>query len=399
MSTCPLCTIPQREKLLYSDDLVYVVETKEKKGHKVRLMSSAIRHTDKPTFEEQLRVKAKLIEYMNKYMGIKSWYFCDSTHCSLPEHYHFVACDAESSDPNEMLLLADTKKVRFPLKQNILTGIPAHNEKEHISDVVTKAKKYGDVYVVSNGSTDNTAELAVNAGAKVLDVDWSGYGKALQEIFKYAKYKEYEVLITLDGDGQHDPDEIPKFLDKIQDSDIVVGNRFSVPNGMPYHRRVVIQGINMIYGIGDTQCGFRAYNKHAINTLNITTDGMGASLDIINKAKEKSLNITDVPCTVTYNKPEHPAKFIYQGLNLIEIIFWGAVWNNPYTYIGIPTAILFITSILSGLYTTGLYLETFRLNISMALICGISFIASIMLGTITFIISMQRRLIKELNVK
>jgi hypothetical protein len=71
MSECSLCTIPQREKLIYTDELVYVVETKDKKGHKIRLMSSIIRHSDKPTFEEQIRVKAKLIEYMNKYVGIK----------------------------------------------------------------------------------------------------------------------------------------------------------------------------------------------------------------------------------------------------------------------------------------------------------------------------------------
>jgi len=398
MSECSLCTIPQREKLIYTDELVYVVETKDKKGHKIRLMSSIIRHSDKPTFEEQIRVKAKLIEYMNKYVGIKPWYFCDSTHCSIPEHYHFVACDAESTDPEEMALLDNTLKVKFPLGHNILIGIPAYNEQDNIKDVVKESKKYGDVLVVSNGSTDGTAFLAKSYGAKVLEFDWSGYGRALQEIFKYAKVNDYDVLITLDGDGQHDPNEIPKFLDKIQDSDIVVGNRFSVTNNMPYHRRVVVQGINMIYGIGDTQCGFRAYNKFAIDRLHLA-DGMEASLEIINRAREKGLNITDVPCNVTYNKPEHPTKFIYQGLTLIEIIFWGAVWNRPYTYIGIPTAILFLTSLFSGLYTTGLYLETFKLNISMALICGISFIASLMLGTITFIISMQRRLVKELNVK
>jgi glycosyltransferase involved in cell wall biosynthesis len=362
-------------------------------------MSSIIRHSDKPTFEEDLRVKSKLIEYMNKYCGIKPWYFCDSTHCSIPEHYHFVACDADSTDPREMDLLADTKKVKFPLRQNILIGIPAHNEKEHISEVVTQAKKYGDVFVVSNGSTDDTADLAASAGAKVLDVEWSGYGRALQEIFKYAKYNEYDVLITLDGDGQHNPEEIPNFIDEIDSADIVVGNRFITENKVPFHRKVIIQGINTIYGVGDTQCGFRAYNKDAIKKLKLTTDGMGASLEIINRAKEMNLKIVDIPCKVTYNKPEHPTKFIYQGLTLVEIIFWGTVWDRPYTFLGIPTFLLFCISLFSGAYTTLLYFETFKLNISMALICGLSFISFLILGNITFIISMQRRLVKELSIK
>jgi glycosyltransferase involved in cell wall biosynthesis len=399
MYNCPLCTIPQREKLLYSDEYVYVVETKESKGHKVRLMCCTHRHTDQPTFEERVRVQTKLIETMDKIMGIKSWGLVDSTFCTIPEHFHMVACDTESVDPTEMEQFKTTPKVMFPITQKILIGIPARNEKKNIASVINGSKKYGDVLVVSNGSKDGTDIIARACGAKVLKFFWAGYGRALQEIFKYAKENNYDYLITIDGDGQHDPTEIPMFLDKIQHSDIVVGNRFATENDIPYHRMIVIQGINKVYGIGDTQCGFRAYNKFAINKINITADGMEASLDIINKAKEKSLNITDVPCKVTYNKPEIPTKFIYQGLTLIEIIFWGAVWNRPYTYLGIPTFILFLISIFTGLYTTGLYFETFKLNISMALICGLSFISFLMLGTITFIISMQRRLVKELNVK
>lgn len=395
--SCPLCTIPQREKVLYIDNLIYIVQPKDMKGHKVRLMSSIIRHSDKPTFEEDLRVKSKLIEYMNKYCGIKPWYFCDSTHCSIPEHHHFVACDADSTDPREIDLLADTKKVRFPFKQNILIGIPAHNEQDYIADVVIASKKFGDVLVVSNGSEDGTVLLAKQHGAIVQDHKWSGYGKALQEIFKYAKHNDYDALITLDGDGQHNPDEIYNFIDEIDSADIVVGNRFTTENNIPFHRNVVIQGINKIYGIGDTQCGFRAYNKNAINKLRLTTEGMETSLEIINRAKELNLKIVDIPCTVVYNKPEVPKKFIYQGLTLVEIIFWGAVWDRPYTFLGIPTFILFCISLFSGMYTTWLYFETFKLNISMALICGLTFISFLVLGNITFIISMQRRLVKELS--
>jgi len=397
---CPLCTIPDREVLIYSDGLVYLVKTIKMKGHKVRVMCSIRRHTNDPTFPEKMAVFSVIYDYMNTVMGVESWYLMDSTFCTIPEHYHLVACDTISDDTQETELMNKTPKMKYPIKQKVLIGVPAHNEEKHIADIVRESKKYGDVFVLNNASTDKTEEIATSEGALVHSYSWGGYGKALQEIFKYAKQNEYKVLITIDGDGQHNPQEIPNFLSQIKKSNIVIGNRFITDSNIPFHRRVVIQGLNKIYGIGDTQCGFRAYDKTAINELNLTEDGMEASLEILNRAKENCLTISEVPCIITYDEPEKPIhKVIYQGMVLIEIMFWGAVWGKPYTFLGIPALILLLTSVFTGIWTLSLYLTTYRLIPSLALICGISFISALTLATITFIITMQRRLLKELGVR
>jgi glycosyltransferase involved in cell wall biosynthesis len=398
--SCPLCTIPDREILLYSDSLVYLVKTIDLKGHKTRVMCSIRRHSKEPTFTEKIQTFSVIYDYMNFAMCVEPWFLVDSTYCSIPDHYHLVACDTISTDPEEKIQMWKTPKIIFPIKQNILIAVPAHNEEKHIGEVIREAKKHGDVLVVVNGSTDKTAEIAKSEGAIVQNHSWSGYGRALQEIFKYAKEQNYKLLITIDGDGQHNPKEIPNFIFNNKKSDIIVGNRFSSENKTPFHRKVVIQGINKIYGIGDTQCGFRAYNRRAIEILNIAEDGMNASLEILNKAKESNLTISDIPCVVTYNDPEKPFhRVFYQGMTLIEIIFWGAIWSRPYTFLGLPAFLLFLISIGSGSYAFYLYLSLGYLIPSLALICGISFLSSMALGTITFIITIQRRLSKELGVR
>ena len=111
-SECPLCSIPEREPILYSDDIIYLVKTSKMKGHKVRVMACTYRHTDNPTIDEQVRMFITIQKHMSvNCPGI--WYLCDSTHCSIPQHAHFVACDGLGT-PEELELLSRTEKVRFP---------------------------------------------------------------------------------------------------------------------------------------------------------------------------------------------------------------------------------------------------------------------------------------------
>ena len=208
-SECPFCTIPERESLLYEDDLVYLVSTLDLKGHKVRVMVATKRHTTEPTFEELVKAYTVLYDYMNL-QGLDEWFICDSTFGRWPDHWHRVSCDLLGT-PKELELLAKTSKVKFPLRR-IMVGIPAHNEAKHIVQVINEARKYGDVVVYDDGSTDYTADLSRDAGAHVIVGGVNrGYGLALKKLFEYAR-NCYDILITLDGDGQHDPSEIPLFL-------------------------------------------------------------------------------------------------------------------------------------------------------------------------------------------
>jgi len=115
----------------------------------------------------------------------------------------------------------------------VVAAIPCFNTEPFIADVVTKAKKYVDqVIVVDDGSTDGTAEAAKAAGATVISHGMNkGYREATKSCFAAAKANAADVLVTLDGDGQHNPDEIPSVLSPVlnKEADLVIGSRFLQP--------------------------------------------------------------------------------------------------------------------------------------------------------------------------
>src|SRR2546426_46282 len=106
--------------------------------------------------------------------------------------------------------------------------IPAYNEQERISEIVRRTKKFvNKIIVVDDGSADKTAESARNAGARVISYENNkGKGYALRLGFKSAFRLNPSVVITLDADGQHRPEEMPKFINALKDCDMVLGSRF-----------------------------------------------------------------------------------------------------------------------------------------------------------------------------
>ncbi len=116
----------------------------------------------------------------------------------------------------------------------IIAVIPCFNEENFIGDIVTRARIYADkVIVIDDGSTDNTSEVAKAAGAEVIRHERRrGAGAATKSGFEAAKTNNADILVTLDGDRQHDPDEIPQVLAPILSckADLVIGSRFLQPN-------------------------------------------------------------------------------------------------------------------------------------------------------------------------
>jgi len=111
---CPLCSIPKYESLLYEDDKIYLVSTKDLRGHKVRVMAVTKRHTIEPTFEEQILADGILFEHMTKLMGKNDWYIVSSQFASIPQHWHRIAMDfplEEEEDP----MFTKTPKIMFPI--------------------------------------------------------------------------------------------------------------------------------------------------------------------------------------------------------------------------------------------------------------------------------------------
>jgi len=228
-------------------------------------------------------------------------------------------------------------------KPRVIAAIPCLNEGQFISDIVTRARKYVDVVIViDDGSTDNTAESAEKAGAKVIKHEArQGAGAATRTAFEAAKEYNSDVLVTLDGDGQHNPDEIPQVLAPILrgEADLVIGSRFLQSNlgqsqsvstnlkNVPKYRKFGIDVITWLYNFGskvkvsDSQSCFRAHSRRLIEAINITENGFGFSVQVLIQARRKNFVIREVPVSCIYHLQGSSLNPVVHGLG----VAWGVV--------------------------------------------------------------------------
>ena len=253
-----------------------------------------------------------------------------------------------------------------------VVGIPAYNEEKTIAKVVLNAQAHAHVVVVcDDGSSDLTAEIAEHMGAVVIRHPKNrGYGAALQSLFRRAKDLAADVLVTLDSDGQHDPTEIPNITKPIEagEADVVLGSRFMDKNGtkhMPKYRQVGIKVItalangNSQNGLTDAQCGFRAYNKTALNCLTLNENGMSASVEILRSANQCNLKVCEIPVTCKYaaatgtkTSTKNP---LTHGAGLIMSLVKLVVEGRPLPYLGIPGVICLALGSFFGIWMLEAY--------------------------------------------
>lgn len=178
----------------------------------------------------------------------------------------------------------------------IIAAMPAYNEGHVIAEVIIHCTKHVDkVVVVDDGSSDNTAEIAQSLGAFVVrHAKNLGYGAALRSCFYTAQELGADAMVVIDSDGQHNPDEIPKLLTPLkQGFDLVIGSRFIKGNGknVPLYRKIGMKVLDaatyLAGGINatDSQSGFRAYGKKAIEKIQFNGDDMSAGSEILIQAK------------------------------------------------------------------------------------------------------------------
>jgi glycosyltransferase involved in cell wall biosynthesis len=193
----------------------------------------------------------------------------------------------------------------------VIAAIPCYNTEPSIADVVSAARKHTDqVLVIDDGSRDGTAEVARAAGAVVICHGINkGYGEAVKTCFQAAKTNGADILVTIDGDGQHNPEEIPLLFAPIVEgkADIVIGSRFLASEvNMPRYRRFGIGVITFLFNFGsrikvsDAQSGFRAYSKKMIDTLLLSDTGMSISIESLEKARLNGAIIKEVPISCFY---------------------------------------------------------------------------------------------------
>ncbi len=235
-----------------------------------------------------------------------------------------------------------------------LACIPAFNEEKPIVDVIKKSLNYVDkVVVCDDGSSDLTSEQARNAGAIVLKHAKNlGKGHAMKSLFKYAKDIDADVIVTIDGDGQFLPEQIPSLLEPILENnyDVVIGNRFSNDKEMPSYRKAGNKMLDKITKLAtdlpysDTQSGFRSYSKKAIQSINFSTNGFGVDSEILIDAVDKGLKITETNVTVLYDTGEKTSTKdpVSHSMSVVASLLESIAIHHPLKYLGIPGIILLI---------------------------------------------------------
>jgi dolichol-phosphate mannosyltransferase len=199
-----------------------------------------------------------------------------------------------------------------------LTALPVFNEQSHLVEVLATVRKYAqDILVVDDGSTDATPELLKReSGIQVVTHSPNrGYGAALQSAFDFAVHHRYDVLVTIDCDGQHEPRLIPELVNRVFDdaarpADIVSGSRylqvFEGDSHPPEERRRINQLVTRLINdrlrlsLTDAFCGFKAYRVDALPRLNITEFGYAMPLQLWVQAVRSEFRIIEHPVPLIY---------------------------------------------------------------------------------------------------
>ncbi len=202
-------------------------------------------------------------------------------------------------------------------KINLVAIVPFFNERKFIFDLVNETLKYVDLVIaVDDGSTDGSGDLIRNIDNVILISNKVNCGKgfALKKGFEKAIELNAHIIFTLDADNQHKPDIIPEFLKKINESDIVIGNRLHDLRTMPLLRILsnfitsfLLSGKTGIK-IKDSQCGFRAYRKDVIENVKTIFNGFEAESEIIVRAARKDFRISFIDIPTIYGQQESKMK-------------------------------------------------------------------------------------------
>jgi len=248
----------------------------------------------------------------------------------------------------------------------IVAGMPMYNEEETIGTVVTRTLRHVDAVIcVDDGSSDASARIAEACGATVIRHRVNrGYGGALKTLFLHARELDADALVVLDSDGQHESDDIPAMLEPILngDADFTIGSRFVEGGGgtdMPAYRRLGIKVITAAsnlssdLGIKDTQSGFRAFSRMALDRLRFDAEGMELSLEMLEDAQEKQLNVVEVPTIIRYDVPKG-SNFtaVSHGFTVLTWALLSLSQKKPLLVLGLPGFGLLAASAAMGMRAT-----------------------------------------------
>jgi dolichol-phosphate mannosyltransferase len=193
-----------------------------------------------------------------------------------------------------------------------LTALPVYNEVGHVEAVLSEVRRFSpEILVVDDGSRDGTAELLQRQDVHIVTHPKNrGYGAALRSAFDFAIQQGYDTLVTIDCDGQHEPQRIPEFVEACDSADIVSGSRylqrFEGDSQPPADRRGINEQITeelnrrLCLKITDAFCGFKAYHVPALTKLNLTEEGYAMPLELWVQAVHAGLRIKELAVPLIY---------------------------------------------------------------------------------------------------
>ena len=247
--------------------------------------------------------------------------------------------------------------------------IPAYNESYAIGNLIDKIKKDIEMVVVcDDGSTDDTKKIAIDHGAIVIEHRKKlGKGEALKTLFNYTKKSDADIMVTIDGDGQFLPEEIPNLIKPIIDdkADVVIGYRFDDVDQMPTYRKIGNKVLDKVTNLAadlpfrDSQGGFRAYSRKAFEKIRFSTSGFGIDAEILVNAANSGLRIVEEKVTVIYdtggktstkNPISHTSEVVFSLIDLIA-------QRHPLRFLGIPGILLIIFGIILTIHVLDVFNE------------------------------------------
>lgn len=283
--------------------------------------------------------------------------------------------------------------------------LPAYNEEISIGSVILRARQHADrVIVIDDGSSDATAEVARLAGAGVIrHPENRGKGAALKTGFEAAIGAD--IIVTLDSDGQHNPEEIPKLVAPILkgEADIVNGSRYlnGKDRNTPFYRRIgqivldKVTNMNSGLAITDTQSGFRAFAAHIVPVFKFRRSGFGIESEMLADAAKAGLRIKEVEIGVRYDVDCSTENPVSHGIKVLVKVLHDMELNRPLYYFTVPGMILGGTGLLMGLQFLSVFYRGGTLSVGPTLLMIILTLIGVFMTFTGIILHTMSRLINE----
>ncbi|MFQ5941891.1 MAG: glycosyltransferase family 2 protein, partial [Nitrososphaerales archaeon] len=283
-------------------------------------------------------------------------------------------------------------------KQKVFACIPAYNQEQSIERVVQNTLKHVEhVIVIDDGSFDRTTELAEKAGAIVIRHPMNmGYGAAVKSGFTKALQGNVDIVVTLDADLQHNPDDIPSLLTPILDgkAEIVIGSRTNEKGGkMPAYRKAGVGFITKLVqyngaAVKDAQSGYRAYSAKSLRTIlpNLSNSGFGMITESLAEASRYDLPLAEVPVVIRYDtgmktSTKHP---VSHGVGVVYSIVYYIAERRPLLILGLP-GIIFLAV---GIGSLARVLELFNESGEFAVGTGVLAIGAAVVGVLLLVVAL-----------